>query len=236
MALKRIVELTLNNNRTPGQVLVKSLADFTALTPVWIEDDKSTVRIRFADPAANVGAAATPVALDLDNVIVLGGKKARGTGAALFSATDFVKVVVPADEEAGTPADVYYEGRLNLNTGPMGTAFGTDQTITVWVDVEVQAPDPDGGDDPDRTTFQFQVIINRQSYDGDAAVADADPVYPAPALIALRMPASSNYRIIPDGAGGALLQILSTTSGKFHTLLVAGAEGEEALTIGPPEV
>jgi hypothetical protein len=186
MALQRIVELTLNNNRTPGQVLVKSLADFSAITPVWIEDDKSTVRLRFADPAAQVGSLATPVALEADNVIVLGGRKTRGAGVALFSATNFVKFEVPADEEAGTPADVYYDGRLNLNTGPMAAAFGSDQTVTVWVDVEVQAPDPLGGDDPDRTTFQFQVTVNRQAYDGDEAVADSDPVYPAPGLLALK--------------------------------------------------
>jgi hypothetical protein len=237
MALKRIEELTLNNERTPGKVLLRSLADPSPATKAWIEDDKFKTRLRFADLPTTNGGVATAVRLDPDNVIILGARANRGTGSSLFGVTDFVETVVEADEEAGTPADYYYDAVLNIDTSAMESLFGSNPTALVWVDVEVQAPDSEGGDDPDRLTWQFQVSISRQAYAGDALPAGPTTItYPAPGLLALRMPASSNYRIIPDGAGGSLLQIVSATSGKFHTLLVAGAEGEEALTIGPPEV
>ena len=56
------------------------------------------------------------------------------------------------------------------------------------------------------------------------------------ALFFGRAPDAATYRIITDGAGGSLFQIKSATSGKFHTLMVTGAEGAEVLTIGPAEV
>lgn len=230
MALTRRVDLFLNNDRTPGNVLLTSLADpGSPAAPAWIEDDKFLVRLRFCDKAAAVGGQATPIELPADNVIVLAGKKVRGTGAALFNAVNFTKVVV-AD-----PADVYYQAVLNLNTAALANAYGAGEAqITVYVDVEVQAPASEGGDDPDRITYQFPVTIVRQSYDGDEAVVeDGDPVYPAPELLVVKVPANGAYRFVSDGAAGMLFQLKNGTTGKFHTAFVTGAEGAEILTIGP---
>lgn len=235
MPLLRRVDLFLNNNRTPGNVLLTSLAVASAPpVPAWIEDDKFLVRLRFCDLPAAVGGAATPTALDNDNVVVLAGKRVRGTGAALFNATDFTKVVV-----VGPPEDVYYQAVLNLNTAALGTAFaGGESQITVYVDVEVQAPASDGGDDPDRITYQFPVTIVRQSYDGDEGVevADGDPVYPAPEMIVLKQPVNGAYRFVSDGGAGIIFQLKNGTTGKFHSVFVTGAEGAEVLAIGPGEV
>lgn len=236
MALNRIEELTLNNARTPGRILLRSLADPSATTRTWVEDDRFPVRLRFADIAAINGAGATATRLDVGDVIILGARAIRGTGNPLFGVTDFVETVVPADEENDLPADYYYDAILNIDTSAMETVFGANQTALVWIDVEVQSPDPEGGAEPLKLTWQFQVTIVRQAYGGEALpTAPTTITYPAPGLLALRVPPNGNYRIIPDGAGGSLFQIMSATSGQFHTLLVAGEPGAEALTIGPPE-
>jgi hypothetical protein len=233
MPLTRRVDLFLDNQRIPGNVLLTSLSDPTApSTPAWIEDDKFLVRLRFCDRPAAVGGSATPIELPVDNVIAVAGKKTRGAGAALFTASNFTKVVVPASGEVAF--DCYYQAVLNLNTVPMSSAFGSESQITVYVDVEIQAPASDGGDDPDRITYQFPVTIVRQSYDSaEAATAPGGPVYPAPELLALRQPVNGAYRIVSDGAAGLLLQLKNGTTGKFHTVFVTGAEGAEVLTIGP---
>lgn len=237
MPLLRRVDLYLNNDRTPGNVLLSSLTDQTPPSaPAWIEDDKFLVRLRFCDRPATVGGRATPTELDADNVIVLAGKKVRGTGATLFNATSFIKVVVPAGED--TPADVYYQAVLNLNTGALDSAWAPGESqMTVHVDVEVQAPASDGGDDPDRITYQFPVTIVRQSYDGDEGteVEAGDPVYPAPEMLVVKQPVNGAYRFKSNGAAGILFQVKNGTTGKFHTLFVVGGEGAEVLTIGPGE-
>ncbi len=230
MPLTRRVDLFLNNDRTPGQVLLTSLTDASApATPAWIEDDKFLVRLRFCDPATTAGGTATPLELPADNVIVLGGKKVRGTGTLLFNAVTFTKVVVP------DPADVYYQSVLNLNTSALASAFGAGEPqITVYVDVEVPAPALHGGSDPDRITYQVPVTIVRQSYDGDeGAVADGDPVYPAPEMLVLKQPVNGAYRFVSDGGAGIVFQLKNGTTGKFHTVFVTGADGAEVLTIGP---
>lgn len=235
MALKRIEELTLNNERTPGRVLLRSLADPSAASKSWVEDDKFKVRLRFADLAATNGSPATAVRLDPDNVIILGARAQRGTGNPLFGVTDFVETVVAAVGE--TPADYFYDAVLNIDTANMENVFGGNQTAIVWIDVEVQAPDQEGGDDPDKLTWQFQVTITRQAYGGEALPAGPTTItYPAPGLLALRIPPNGNYRMITDGAGGTLFQLLNSTTGKFHTLFLTGAEGAEQLAFGPGEV
>jgi hypothetical protein len=229
MPLTRRVDLYLNNERTPGRVLLTSRADLSSpSSPIWIEDDKFLVRVRFCDLPEAIGGTATPVELPGDNVIVLAGKKVRGAGAALFSATNFTKVTAPSD--------VYYQAVLNLNTGALEAAYTSGESqIQVWIDVEVQAPASDGGDDPDRITYQFPVLIVRQSYDGDEAteVEDGDPVYPSPELIVLKQPVNGAYRFVNDGGAGIVFQLKNGTTGKFHTVFVTGAEGAEVLTIGP---
>ena len=79
--------------------------------------------------------------------------------------------------------------------------------------------------------------------DGDngSAGAATDPdtlVYPTQTDLryAKLAPSAGSYRVKDDGAGGQLFQVKSATSGKFHTLMVTGAEGAEVLTIGPAEV
>ncbi len=232
MALLRRVDLYLNNARTPGNVLLTSLTDGSApAVPAWIEDDKFLLRLRFCDLAEAVGGKATPTALEDDNVIVLAGKKTRGTGARLFEAANFVKVT-------GAGGDVYYQTVLKLNTVPMGAAWGTGESqMTVYVDVEIQAPASDGGDEPDKLTYQFPVTIVRQSYDGDDSVAEEDvPSYPAAELLVMKAPVNGGYRFKSDGAGGLIFQLKNGTTGKFHAVFVDGEEGAEALTIGPGEV
>lgn len=227
MALTRRLDLFLNNDRTPGNVLLMSLADRTSPSaPVLIEADKFLVRVRFCDLPVSFGGAATTVELPEDNVIVLAGKKVRGTGASLFAATDFTKVT------AG--GQIYYQAVLNLNTVALPAAFANgEQQITVWVDVEVQAPASDGGDDPDRITYQFPVTVLRQAYAGEGAPTSGDPVYPAPELLVVKQPANGGYRFVSDGGAGIIFQLKNGTTGKFHSLFVTGAEGAETLAIGP---
>lgn len=230
MALTRTVKLFLNNARTPGQVLLSSLTDPSApSTPALIEADRCLVQLRFCDRPANVGGSATTAELPVDNVIVLGGRKVRGAGALLFSASNFVKV-----EDGG---DVLYQAVLNLNVGSeiWNPAFGGEEQITVWVDVEVQAPAVDDAEETDRITYQFPVTIIRQAYAGDAAPAPAAPIYPAPEALVVRYPANGSYRFASDGGAGIVFQLKNGTTGKYHTLFLHGAEGAEALAWGPGE-
>lgn len=227
MALTRRLDLFLNNERTPGNVLLSSLADRTSPSaPVLIEADKFLVRLRFCDLANAFGGVATTVELPEDNVIVLAGKKVRGTGASLFKAENFTTVT----EGAVT----YYQAILNLNTVALAAAFSSsEQQITVWVDVELQAPASDGGVDPDRITYQFPVTVLRQAYAGEGAPSAGDPVYPAPELLVVKQPANGAYRFVSDGGAGIILQLKNGTTDKFHSLFVTGAEGAETLAIGP---
>lgn len=227
MALTRRLDLFLNNNRTPGNILLTSLVDRTSPSaPVLIEADKFLVRLRFCDLPTAFGGAATTVELPEDNVIVMAGKKVRGTGPGLFAATDFTKV----SGEGVT----YYQAVLNLNTETLPAAFANgEQQITVWVDVELQAPASDGGVDPDRITYQFPVTVLRQAYAGEGAPTAGDPVYPAPEALVVKLPTNGAYRFVSDGGAGIIFQLKNGTTGKFHSLFVTGAEGAETLAIGP---
>ena len=230
MPLLRRVDLYLNNGRPPGGVLLSSLTDRSAPnTPAWIEDDKCLVRVRFCELPASLNATATTETLPVDNVVRMSGKKTRGTGARLFEAGEFVKVT--------SEAEVYYQAVLNLSTAAMNepTVWGGEQQITVYIDVEISAPAADGGDDPDRFTYQFPVTIVRQSHDEDESVPETDPVYPAAEMIVLKMPANGAYRFASDGGAGIVFQLKNGTTGKFHTVFIHGAEGAETLAIGPAE-
>lgn len=227
MALTRTADLYLHNARPPGSVLLSSLTDRTVPeAPSWIEGDKCLLRVRFCDVPAAINAAISTSALPDDNVIVLGAKKVRGSGAVLFNATAWTKVV--------NGADTYYQAVLNLNTVNLAAAFGSEQVLAVWVDIEVQAPALDEGEEADRATWQFQVAIRRQAYAGEAPVAEGPPVMPAPEMLVLKNPANAAYRFLPDASGGGVvLQLLNGTTGKFHSLFLIGEAGAETLAWGP---
>jgi hypothetical protein len=184
MALNRTVEIFLNNARTEGRITLRSLTDTNVASFTWIEGDKFRIRLRFADLPPGVGAAAIATRLDGDNVIMLGARARRGSGSLLFSVTDFTETVVAASD--ATPADYYYDAVINLATAAMPTVFGSNDSVTLWLDVEVQAPDGLSAADPDRLTWQFQVKVNRQAYADDSTPVPATPAYPAPDLLATK--------------------------------------------------
>ncbi|WP_043586359.1 hypothetical protein [Geminisphaera colitermitum] len=124
---------------------------------------------------------------------------------------------------------MYYEARLNLNTETMPPAFGSDQSIQVWCDVELQTPVP-GSPDPDRLTWQFPTQIVRQAYAGEVAPIPALPPYPSPDnLIPIAPESVGNFRFKPTPTG-LLLQLKGRLTGTFYAPWVEGNTGAETLS------
>ncbi|WP_043585376.1 hypothetical protein [Geminisphaera colitermitum] len=243
MPLNRVAELFLNTQRTPGNILRRSVDDATPPdTPLWIEDDKFLIRLRFVRPLADTVAGGEIVRLDLTETIILGGKRRRGTGPLLFSAHSFVETIVRDEptqgEGEGAITDVYYTATLNLRTQVLRDAFGGDESIQVYVDVEVKAPDSDPDDDQpgdDGLTWQFQANIARQAYAGEVAPVPALPPYPSPDnLIPIVPPDVGNFRFRP-GASGILFQIKGRITGAFYAPWVEGDAGAETLSFDPAD-
>ena len=216
----RQIDLFFNIDRTPGAILLKDLSGQSpAPRPAWVEADKFLARLWFLKPSGNFGSVADVYTLGDGDGITLSGKAA---GTLLFCSQDWAPVI-----DAGI---THYEALVDLNTVALLAAV-TTQAIVITAEIEVR-----NNDNSQRLSGEFDLQLLPQVYAGESNPTPATPLYPAAVDVVTKAPALGGYRFKSDGAGGSLFQVKSATSGKFHSLLVSGAPGAEALTIGPPEV
>lgn len=142
-------------------------------TPRVAQSDIFLLKLYFRKRGATTAPSTTA---DVDpGAIVFAGKKADNLGALtlLFSAIDFVAV--------GAEDDAHYEAVLDLTSDELSGAFGTEKSITARVDVELQ-----NGDNTRRLTYQFDMIVSRQAYGGEANPMPGTPAYPPPSSLLTR--------------------------------------------------
>jgi hypothetical protein len=160
----RVISLYLDITKPGGvQPLLsgKSSTEISA-TPSFILGDKFTLALYFRNPSAGITTASTPI--EISGAIALGAKATADLDATefLFSASGFA--------ETGADDDLRYEAALDLNTKELIAAMGTDDTLDVTVDIEVQ----DAGN-TERLTFQFAAQIRRQALIGTEAGPTSAP-------------------------------------------------------------
>jgi hypothetical protein len=69
-------------------------------------------------------------------------------------------------------------GTLDLNTTALDTAFGTQPSLIITAEIEIQNPQ-----NTRRISAQFQTRVLRQIYAGEGAPQPAPPAYPLPAAL-----------------------------------------------------
>lgn len=143
--------------------------------PQMVHADQFPLNVYFRR-RGSAGAASTAVDLGAGKTLILAGKKSAvlATGETLFSAAGF--------EAAGEGDDLHYTADLNLNTGALATALGTENTLPVRVDIEIQT-----AGNAQRITYQFNLTISRQVYAGEPAPDEALPPYPHPSAIVTKL-------------------------------------------------
>lgn len=132
-----------------------------SVSPSLMQGDRFELRLHFRRKDAATGIYSDQP-WPAGTGIAIGGKKqgALATGAALLSAGTFVKTV---DGDA-----IFYAAIVDLTAAAVATALGTDEYLTLLVDVEVQ----DSGNS-ERLTYRFAATLNRQ------AMATGDDAVPA---------------------------------------------------------
>ena len=139
-------------------------------TPRATQGDEFLLKLYFRR-RGSPSEASTPADI-APSAIVFAGKKADNLGATtlLFSTASFVA--------SGEGDDLRYEAVLNLNTPELDAAFGSEKSVAARVDVELQ-----NTDNSRRLTYQFDWIISRQAYAGEASPTPGTPPYPHPSKL-----------------------------------------------------
>lgn len=169
-------------------------SSFAQAEPQLAQGDELLLKLFFRRRGA-AGAASTAVQLATGANIVLAAKEEDGLAEAtlLFSAAAFV--------ETGTGDDLHYESALNLNTDELDAAITGGDPLPVRVDVEVQ-----NGGNTYRLTYQFDMAISPQVYDGEADPTPGTPAYPHPDLIVTKIRGTV---AIPSGASSVAVSGLA---------------------------
>ncbi|WP_052362376.1 hypothetical protein [Geminisphaera colitermitum] len=180
MSWTREFNLYLNVALEPGKILLRDKNGQAAATrPEWVSADTFPVNLWLLRPATTTGEAPAIETLEPGDQMILSGK-ATPAGALLFSATGWALV---ENEATGS----YYTTILDLNTSALEIALGTQSSLIITGEIEIQNPQ-----NTRRISAQFQVLIRRQIYAGEGTPQPAPPAYPLPgALLTLdQLPAA----------------------------------------------
>lgn len=217
----RQVTLYVNLDRPPGGVLLAGRRDLTAAEPpLFVDGERPLVVLQFLQPLATPGLSPEVTQLADGDTIVLALKR-RGKPELLVSGTGFVLT--------GAGAERRYEALVNFNTTALVNAFGDETVLPVLCEIRVQ-----NAANTIRKVYPFYAQIQKRIYDGEGDPIEATPDYPTPDAVALRVPANGTYRVKTTG-DGQYFQLKHRTTGLWHTVFVDGAEGAEALALGPAE-
>ncbi len=218
----RVVDLLINTARTPGAVLLARVADqLPADYPQLVQGEAVTVRVQFIAPATTPGAAPTVVALAVGDNLLLTLKAKPGADALLASASAWVAT--------GAGAELRYEATLNLHTAEAADAVAEEPAIAAVAELQVQ-----NAANTLRKSYPFGVTLRRAVFEAEGDPVAANPAYPAPDAVALRVPANGTYRIKTTG-DGQHFQLKNATTGLWHTAFLTGAEGAVTLAFGAGE-
>ena len=181
-------------------------------TPRATQGDEFLLKLYFRR-RGSPSKASTPADI-APSAIVFAGKKADNLGATtlLFSTASFVA--------AGEGDDAHYEAVLNLNTPELDAAFGSEKSVAARVDVELQ-----NTDNSRRLTYQFDWIISRQAYAGEATPTPGTPEYPHPSQIVTKV---CGTIALDAGAGSATVSGLDLGAAPAQVMLTLRAPSAEA--------
>jgi len=145
--------------------------------PSMVQYDAAPLKLYFRSrPASSVGA--TTAEQLAAGSLVLAGKHVDDLGAVtlLFSCVAFVV--------AGDGDTLHYLGNLSLTDPAIATKMAAANTLSVRIDIEWTS-----GDGLQRVTWQFDAVIRRQVYNGEAlAIPGTPPTYPAAVIHQLFVP------------------------------------------------
>jgi hypothetical protein len=142
-----------------------------------IQYDVAPLRLYFRTRSAVAGGVSAAEQLGAGS-LVLAGKHIDSLGEAslLFSAVGLVA--------AGEGDSLHYLGSLDLTDPSIATKMATANTLSARVDVEWTS-----ADGTKRLTWQFDVTIRRQVYNGEAnAGSGTPPTYPSSVIHQLFVP------------------------------------------------
>jgi hypothetical protein len=122
----------------------------------WMQGDVFPLAVRFRRKST-LGSNSTMIQMPSGAGMVLDGK-ASLSGESILRVSEWVS--------EGSGDELLYKGTLDLTSAALTTAIGTAASITVYVDVEIQAP---GTAEP--VTFRFEAKIHKQVYTGVSAPA-----------------------------------------------------------------
>ena len=173
MSLTPIYQMIIDADAPGGVFPLLTAEGATAPSPKFVAGDHFDLFLQFARRPAALGGDLTYLALSGSWSIMVGMRASRlASSSLLASAVDF-----------GVSGDGYMAA-LSLNTTEMLAVFATTATPqTIWMDIEIA----DAGNTR-RVTYQFAVSINPQAYmAGETDPTPAEPEYPAPGAIPVRM-------------------------------------------------
>jgi hypothetical protein len=205
----RIIKLYLDTAKAGGVnplLSAKTSAGLSA-TPAFVVGDRFTLELWLREISTSPLSVSTAKNLQAGDKIVLCGRLASDLSTAiLFSTYEWA--------ETGTGDDLRYTGVVNLDTDAARAALeaAAGNSITVRVDVEVEDENNEA-----RLTFQFNVTLYRQAYDGEGAPAPIAPAAP-----------------LGRWKSGAI-QIKNVTTGLFHPMWLEGAGGPGEVRFGEGE-
>jgi hypothetical protein len=194
----------------------KTGSDLLGSEPSMVQADAAPLRLYFRRRAAAAGGVSTAEQLAA-GTLVFAGKHVDDLGAAtlLFSASSFVLT--------GEGDDVHYLGTLALTDAAIGTKMGTGKTLSVRVDVEWTSTDG-----TKRLTWQFDAIIRRQVYAGEADPTPGTPTYPHPDLLVTKIRGTA---AIASGASSVVVSGLGLGAAPAQVL-----PGLRKPTAGAPQI
>lgn len=171
MSIGRTAEIYLNAAQWGGSFPLLNADGSTARIPEFIACDVFELSLRWLSLPSAIRGAPTVEALPGSWAIVFAIKAARDDSDILASASSFSLVTGDGDTR--------YTATLSLDTDP-AIPVGTTP-LNVWCDVEVS-----NAGNTERLTWQFQAVINPQTYNGESSPTPAEPAYPAPGAIPVR--------------------------------------------------
>lgn len=152
----------------------------------WIVGDIFSIRIHFVRRPSTIDGSVEPVEQPASWALVLAGRADAET--LYFSASSWVKVL--------TDDDVYYQADLSLDTQEAHealSALSPGESLDVRVDLENQ-----DATNAYRLTYQFEVKLVQQVYDGETVPTPEEPQYPAPGAIMVKIAGSAALTLGQD--------------------------------------
>jgi hypothetical protein len=220
MAWDRAIDLFVNLGSSPEFVLLAGKSTWQpGERPLLISGDKHLVRVWLLQASAPGQIPSLQTLADGD-ILILAGKLKASASTLLFSAMGFML------EAAGGS---HYEAELDLTPTVLRDAFGDESALLCTCEIEVQ-----NAANTLRRTRQFPVRINKGVYNDESEPVPAEPAYPSADALLLRVPTDGAYRV-NHTVDGVFWQLKNKTTGKWHTIWVDGADGEEVFAIGPGE-